>query len=130
MHIRKTALNNSVQVVDIKPQSGKNMTNTKDYVKSEIRNRKNETRNIKWQLNTKVQFKRDVDDGAQEKIDSHFRSKTYVALVQEEDEHEINEAFLKMNQTMEDFIHKGSSWFVKSVVLMEICTVPYAPISG
>jgi hypothetical protein len=84
--------------------------NAKEDVKSELRNRREEQRNVKWYLNTKVQFRRDVDDGTQENISSHFRSKTYIALQNDDIEHEMNEAFQKMNASLEEFIHKGSNW--------------------
>ena len=133
---RKSALNDSAQVVDIIPEGSENydilqfFANAKEDVKSELRNRREEQRNVKWYLNTKVQFRRDVDDGTQENISSHFRSKTYIALQNDDIEHEMNEAFQKMNDSLEEFIHKGSNWLVDRIISMEICTVPYTPISG
>ena len=133
---RKSALNDSVQVVDIIPQGSEKydvlqfFANAKQDVKSELENRREQQRNVKWYLNTQVQFKRDLDDGSEEKINTHFRSKTYIALQNEDEEHETNEAFQKMNDSLEEFIHKGSNWLVEGVVSMEICTVPFSPLSA
>ena len=133
----KNALNNSVKSVEITSEGGEKydilqfFANVKEDVRKEIERQKQQMRNIKWYMNTKVKFKRDIDNGTkQEETNPHFRSKTYVALENDDEEHELNEAFQKMNQSLEEFIHRGSNCILDCVISMEIHTVHYSPISG
>ncbi|CAC5357663.1 unnamed protein product [Mytilus coruscus] len=73
---------------------------------------------------------RNIEDGTKEKTTPHFRSKTYTSLENDDNEHNLNEAFQKMNGSLEELIHKGSNWVVNKVLGLEVNTVKYTPISG
>jgi len=92
--------------------------------------RRGKVRDVKWYLNVRVEMERNIENGRKEKVTPHFRSKTYIALENDDNEHHLNEAFQKMNASLEDFIHKGSDWVVSKIVSLEVKTVKYAPISG
>ncbi|CAG2255206.1 unnamed protein product [Mytilus edulis] len=72
---------------------------------------------------------RNIVDGTKEKTTPHFRSKTYTSLENEDNDHNLNEAFQKMNGSLEEFIHKGSNSIVNKVLGLEVNTVKYSPIS-
>ncbi|CAG2232690.1 unnamed protein product [Mytilus edulis] len=92
--------------------------------------RRDKIRDIKWYLNVRVEMERNIDDGRKEKVAPYFRSKTYTALANDENDHNLNEAFQKMNASLEEFIHKGSDWVVKKIISLEVNTVKYSPIAG
>lgn len=54
-------------------------------------------RDIKWYLNVRVEMEQNIDDGRKEKVAPYFRSKTYTALANDDENgHNLNEAFQKM----------------------------------
>ncbi|CAG2185361.1 unnamed protein product [Mytilus edulis] len=78
----------------------------------------------------KLEIVRDIDDGQQEKAHPHFRSKSYISLQNESNDHNLNEAFQTINRVMEEFINKGSNWILNKVICLEVHTLPYSPIAG
>ncbi|CAC5426312.1 unnamed protein product [Mytilus coruscus] len=70
---------------------------------------------------------RDIDDGYQEKAHPHFRSKSYISLQNESNDHNLNEAFQAINRVMDN---KGSNWILNKVICLEVHTLPYSPIAG
>ena len=73
---------------------------------------------------------RDVEGEQKEKAHPHFRSKTYISLADENNDHNLNEAFQSINKAMEEFINKGSNWILNKVICLEVYTVSYSPIAG
>jgi hypothetical protein len=73
---------------------------------------------------------RDIDNGKKEKAIPHFRSRTYISLENDDNEHNLNEAYQKMNGSLEEFIHKGSNWVLNKIISMEINTVKYSLVTG
>lgn len=133
---KTSALGDSVQIVEIIPQGSEKydilqfFSNAKESVRKELKERRDKMRNIKWYLSTNVQFKKDIEDGKEEKVSSHFRSTNYISLQEEEEEHDLNEAFQKMNQSLEEFVHKGSNRIVEDVLHMDVVIMEYLPLSG
>lgn len=105
-------------------------TTTKSDVENELQIRREKIRDLKWYLNVRVEMVRDVNDGVKEKATPHFRSKTYISLENDDNDHNLNEAFQKMNASLEEFIHKGSNWVVNKIIELEVNTVRYSPIPG
>lgn len=134
--LRKGALNDAVNQTVIVPEGLEKhdilqfFADTKIEVNEELKMRCAKLRNIKWYLNAKVEMVRNVDDGTKEKASPHFRSKTYISLENDGNDHNLNEAFQKMNGSLEEFIHKGSNWVVNKIVSLEVHTVKYSPVSG
>lgn len=98
---------------------------------NELQLNKEQMRDIKWYVNTQVEITKVLDDSSKETISPYFRSKTYTSLLNDKsDEHNANEAFQKMNQGMEEFVHRGSNWRMNKVNKMELNIVRYLPLSG
>lgn len=105
-------------------------TTTKSDVENELTTRREKVRDLKWYLNVRVEMVGDVNDGVKEKTTPHFRSKTYISLENDDNEHNLNEAFQKINAFLEEFIHKGSNWVVNKIIELEVNTVKYSPVPG
>ena len=73
---------------------------------------------------------RDIEAENRETIVPHFRSKYYISLPDEYNNHNLNEAFQSINQALDEFIHKGSNWILNKVMSLELHTVQYSPIAG
>ncbi|VDI63265.1 Hypothetical predicted protein [Mytilus galloprovincialis] len=99
-------------------------------VEQELNIRQKKVRDVKWYLNVRVDMVRNIDNGTKEKTAPHFRSKTYTSLENDDNDHNLNEAFQKMNGSLEEFIHKKSNWIVNNVLGLAVNTVKYSPISG
>ncbi|VDI77645.1 Hypothetical predicted protein [Mytilus galloprovincialis] len=106
------------------------LSNMKLEVEQELNIRRKKVRDVKWYLNVRVDMVRNIEDGTKEKTTPHFRSKTYTSLENDDNDHNLNEAFQKMNGSLEEFIHKGSNWIINKVLGLEVNTVKYSPISG
>lgn len=133
---RKTAINDAVNRVDITPYGDEKydllqfLANVRDDVDKELKMQRKKHRNIKWYVNVRVGMVRDIDDGNQEKAHPHFRSKSYISLMEEDNGHNLNEAFQSINRAMEQFINKGSNWILNKVIFLEVHTVVYSPINA
>jgi hypothetical protein len=104
--------------------------NVKNDVEKELNLQREKHRSIKWNVIGRVEMIKDVDNGEQAKTVPHFRSKNYISLPNENNDHNINEAFQLVNKTLEDFASHGSNWTVNKVINLEVNTVLYAPIVG
>jgi len=133
---KKSAINNNVNRVDIIPDGDEKydliqfLANVKNDVEKELITQRKKHRNIKWYVNARVEMIRDLEDENKEKAHPHFRSKAYISLADENNDHNINEAFQSVNKAMEEFINKGSNWILNKVICLEVHTFQYSPISG
>lgn len=133
---KKSALNGTVNQVDLMPIGDEKydllrfLANVKIDVEEILASRQKKHRNIKWYVNARVEMVRDIDDGQQEKAHPHFRSKSYISLQNDSNDHNLNEAFQSVNNAMEEFINKGSNWILNKIICLEVHTLPYSPISG
>lgn len=133
---RMGALNDTANKIDIIPDKAEMhdllqfFARAKEDVGSELDYRRERVRDLKWYLNVRIEMVRNIDDGTKERIMAHFRSKTNISLQNDDNEHNMNEAFGKMNASLEEYIHKGSNWVVNKIVCLEVHTVKYSPISG
>lgn len=66
---------------------------------------------------------RDIEDGLKEKSTPYFRSKTYTSLHFDDTDHDLNEAFQKMNASLEEFIHKEYNWVVNKILDLKVNSV-------
>ncbi|CAC5415715.1 unnamed protein product [Mytilus coruscus] len=121
-YVRKGAINDNVNQTIIFPEREEKydifgvFAETKIEVQHELKVRREKIRDIKWYLNVRVEMERNIDDGRKEKVTPHFRSKAYTSLENDDNEHNLNDAFQKMNASLEEFIHKGSNWVVKKII--------------
>ncbi|KAJ8311292.1 hypothetical protein KUTeg_011153 [Tegillarca granosa] len=112
-----TALNNNAEIISIYPNDQQKYDLLGFYadLKSDIlfmlRQKRQKFGQIKWYLNTKIRMERDLEDGTQNHITTYFRSKVYISLEADDNEHNLNEAMQKMNASMEEFIHKDNEVF-------------------
>ena len=136
-HETTTALNKSVESIDILPTNEEKndlllfYAKVKTDVTQILQERRQTTRNIKFYLNTRVRMVRDLHDSEKDSSTvPHFRSKTFIALEDEDTEHNLDSAFRQMTNNMEDFINKRSDWRMDEVQSLEVVTVPYTPLNG
>lgn len=135
-YVRKGAINDNVNQTIIFPEREEKydilgfFAETKIEVQHELKARREKIRDIKWYLNVRVEMERNIDDGRKEKVTPHFRSKAYTSLENDDNEHNLNDAFQKMNASLEEFIHKGSNWVVKKIICLEVNSLKYSPIAG
>lgn len=133
---KKSALKDSVKQIDIVPMGNEKydllqfLANVKDDVEKELISQREKHRSIKWSVIGRVEMVKDVDNGEQEKAIPHFRSKFFISLPSENNDHNINEAFQGVNSALEEFVKHGSNWTVNKVISLEVNTVKYSPISG
>lgn len=133
---KKSALKVSVKQVDIIPTANEKydllqfLANVKDDVEKELIFQREKHHSIKWSVIGRVEMTRDVDNGEQDKTVPHFRSKYYISLPNENNDHYINEAFQSVNKALEEFVNKGNNWTVNKVMSLEVNTVKYSPIAG
>lgn len=64
---------------------------------------------LKWYLNVKWKWCVTLTMVNKKKTTAYFRSKTYIYLENDDNDHNLNEAYQKMNASLEEFIHKGSN---------------------
>lgn len=133
---RTSALNDVASKININPDKAEMhdllqfFAKAKEDVGRELDYRRDMVRNLKWYLNARIEMVRNIDDGTKEKTVAHFRSKTNIALKNDDNDHNINEAFQKINASLEEYIHKGSNWVVDKIHGLEVHTVKYSPISA
>lgn len=119
---RKHALNKTVNETSIIPHANEKydllpfLANVKEDVKDELILRREKQRNVKWYVNARVEMVRAVGEGNDNKAHPHFRSKNYISLLNENNDHNLNEAFQSVNKAMEEFISKGSDWILNKVM--------------
>ena len=136
VHKTRSAINNSVQSIEILPFENKKddllvfYAKAKSEVQDVLKERRQSSRNVKFYLNTRATMVRDLREGKDSTATPYFRSKTHTILEHDDVEHDINSAFQQMSDNMQDFINKGSDWRFDTVVSMEIVTVPYSPLNG
>ncbi|KAK3107369.1 hypothetical protein FSP39_012926 [Pinctada imbricata] len=131
-----SALNNSVQKIEIHPTRDEKddlllfYAKVRSQVHNVLNNRRKDLRDVKFYLNSRVKMARNLDQDGDKETVPHFRSKTKVALENDDLDHDVNSAFQEMTNNMEEFINKGSDWRFDEVVSMEIVTVPYQLLGG
>lgn len=99
--VRKGALNDTLNQTQFFPEGSEQhdllnfFANSKSDVENELKTRLEKVRGLKWYLNVKVEMVRDIDNGKKEKAIPHFRSRTYISLANDDNEHNLNEAYQK-----------------------------------
>ena len=88
---------------------------SKSDVENELKTGRERVRDLKWYLSARVEMVRNIDNGQQEKTTAHFRSKIYVSLENDDNDHNLNEAYQKINASLEEFMHKGSNWVLNKI---------------
>lgn len=134
--LKKSAMNEAAQQTSIFPHGNEKydllqfLANVKEDVDKELNLRKAKQRNIKWYVNARVEMIRDIEDEKKENAYPHFRSKSYISLENDDNDHNLNEAFQAINKALEEFINKGSNWILNKIICLEVHTVLYSPIAG
>lgn len=133
---RQSALNNTAQEITIRPINDAEKFDLlcfynvfKSKIKSILSEYKKKFRNIKFYLNTRVRMVRQVESEEEFTI-PHFRSRTFISLYDDDEEHDLNKAFQQMLNALEEFVHFVSNWRVERVMGLEIKIVPYHPLSA
>ena len=85
---------------------------------------------IKFQLALKVQFRKDNPDGSEEYTDPVLRHKQEAILQSSEIEGALNQAFPKIQETLEKWTQRGSGWFVDRVEVLRLNIARYQPLRG
>lgn len=135
--VRRSALNSTAQEITLRPRNGAEKFDllrfysaVKSKVKSLLMENRKQFRSIKFYLNTRVRMVRQREGDEEEFTIPYFRSNTFQVLSDDDIDHFLNQAFQQMQNTMEEFVHRGSNWRTDSVLGLEIKIVPYQPLTA
>jgi hypothetical protein len=134
---RESALGNTVQDHTLRPSASDQYDmltffarvkrQVEDILQSRLRGH-----GIKWYLSTQLELYRENDEGQViATAQPHFRGRTYATLNADTlSDHDVNEGFQKMAQSLESYLRDSSGWIVKKVIHLKVHTVVYSPLGG
>ncbi|GBN28291.1 Zinc finger and BTB domain-containing protein 14, partial [Araneus ventricosus] len=96
----------------------------KEKIEEEIR----EKGAIKWYGVVKALFKRESEDGGEERVTPYFRSNVQIELVGDTVGDHVLASFTKILEAVDEFIRRGSAWILDKIVHFELCVAKYQPL--
>ena len=85
---------------------------------------------IKFQLALKVQLRKENPDGREEFTDPVLRHKQEALLEKSEIKGALNQAFPRIQETLEKWMERGSGWVVDRVEVLWLDIARYQPLRG
>ncbi|GBO12767.1 hypothetical protein AVEN_231862-1 [Araneus ventricosus] len=76
----------------------------------------------------KATFKRESDDGGEERATPYFRSNVQIELVRDSVGDHVRESFTKILEAVDEFIRRDSRWIPDKIVHFELCVAKYQPL--
>ncbi|GBN37260.1 Zinc finger protein 568, partial [Araneus ventricosus] len=76
---------------------------------------------VKWYGVVKAVFKRESEDGGEERVTPYFRSNVQIELVGETVGDHVPVSFTKILEAVDEFIRRGSGWILDKIVHFELC---------
>ncbi|GBM44867.1 hypothetical protein AVEN_157095-1 [Araneus ventricosus] len=105
--------------------------NSKEREVTEIlEQRAQEKRGIKFYLNCKIRFVREVSETENEYCDAFFRSKNETCLLKESPVEKVKTEFVKIQTSCEEFQTRGSGWVIDAILYLEVNTCTYHPLAA
>ncbi|GBO29059.1 hypothetical protein AVEN_122502-1 [Araneus ventricosus] len=96
----------------------------KEKIEEEIR----EKGAVKWYGVVKAVFKRESEDGGEERVTPYFRSNVQIELVDDTVGDHVPASFTKILEAVDEFIIRGSGWILDKIVHFELCVAKYQPL--
>ncbi|GBO33086.1 hypothetical protein AVEN_241117-1 [Araneus ventricosus] len=82
----------------------------------------------KWYGVVKAVFKRESDDGGEERVTPYFRSNVQIELVRDSVGDHVRASFTKILEAVDEFIRRSSGWILDKNVHFELCVAKYQPL--
>ncbi|GBM93473.1 hypothetical protein AVEN_215358-1 [Araneus ventricosus] len=83
---------------------------------------------VKWYGVVKAVFKRESEDGGEERVTLYFRSNVQIELVGDTVGDHVPASFTKILEVVDEFIRCGSGWILDKIVHFELCVAKYQPL--
>ncbi|GBM47570.1 Zinc finger protein 287 [Araneus ventricosus] len=83
---------------------------------------------VKWYGVVKAVFKRESEDGGEERVTPYFRSNVQIELVGDTIGAHVPVSFSKILEAVDEFIRRGSGWILDKIVHFELCVAEYHPL--
>ncbi|GBN08562.1 Protein glass [Araneus ventricosus] len=83
---------------------------------------------VKWYGVVKAVFKRESEDGGEERVSPYFRSNVQIELVGDTVGDHVPASFTKIFEAVDEFIRRGSGWILDKIVHFELCVAKYQPL--
>ncbi|GBM21452.1 hypothetical protein AVEN_161062-1 [Araneus ventricosus] len=83
---------------------------------------------VKWYGVVKAVFKRESEDGGEERVTPYFRSNVQIELVGDTVGDHVPASFTKILEAVDEFIRRGSGWILDKIVHFELCVAKYQPL--
>ncbi|GBN56669.1 hypothetical protein AVEN_110036-1 [Araneus ventricosus] len=83
---------------------------------------------VKWYGVVKAVFKRENEDGGEERVTPYFRSNVQIELVGDTVGDHVPASFTKILEAVDEFIRRGSGWILDKIVHFELCVAKYQPL--
>ncbi|GBN25228.1 Zinc finger protein 568, partial [Araneus ventricosus] len=83
---------------------------------------------VKWYGVVKAVFKRESEDGGEERVTPYFRSNVRIELVGDTIGDHVPASFSKILEAVDEFIRRGSGWILDKIVHFELCVAKYQPL--
>ncbi|GBM20224.1 hypothetical protein AVEN_216646-1 [Araneus ventricosus] len=95
-----------------------------------LEQRTQEKREIKFYLNCKIRFVREVSKTEREYCDAFFLSKNETCLLKESLVEKVKTGFVKIQTSCEEFQTRGSGWVIAAILYFEVNTCTYHPLAA
>ncbi|GBM42253.1 Zinc finger protein 37 [Araneus ventricosus] len=82
----------------------------------------------KWYGVVKSVFKRESEDGGEERVTPYFRSNVQIELFGDTIGDHVPASFSKILEAVDEFIRRGSGWILDKIVHFELCVAKYQPL--
>ncbi|GBO34564.1 PR domain zinc finger protein 4, partial [Araneus ventricosus] len=96
----------------------------KEKIEEEIQ----EKGSVKWYGVVRAVFKRESEDGGEERVTPYFRSNVQIELVGNTVGEHVPASFTKILEVVDEFIRRGSGWILDKIVHFELCVAKYQPL--
>ncbi|GBO23881.1 hypothetical protein AVEN_254305-1 [Araneus ventricosus] len=83
---------------------------------------------VKWYGVVKTVFKRESEDGGEERVTPYFRINVQIELVSDTVGDHVPVSFIKILKAVDEFIRRGSGWILDKIVHFELCVAKYQPL--
>ena len=132
IEIEKSALDRFATKYILKGRSGIRPAEFFNSVFSTVEGMLKNNRNTKFKMVLVCLFERIIDQGIErlEEYEAFFSTTNYKNLQSTNIENKLKKGFDKILKDFEEFQIKGSGWYFKEVLKLEVHTVKYNPIRG
>ena len=99
-------------------------------IRAKLKEELKQLRGTKFQLAFKVQLRKKNPDGSEDYTDPVLRHKQEAILQKSEIKGALNQAFSRIQETLEKWTQRGSGWVVDQVLTLWLDIASYQPLRG